>query len=285
MRPKLEQIAHRTHNQSFVCYEVKVPAFEFVWHYHPEYELTYIVKGSGKRLVGDSYENFEAGDVVLLGPMLPHTWVTEKKLQENCSAIVIQFTNSFAEQLLQFPEMSDIGKLFAKTCRGIRFYSSKNKDFAVLLKKMIDSNDLMKLTLLIQVLQQLCNTKYATLSSAQYKIMKGNENQQRINKVLSYIQKDCKENITLHKAASLIHLSESAFCKFFKRATGKTFSDYTNDIRVANVCQLLIETDKPISEIAFGSGFDSLTYFNRIFLKKKKIRPGQWRKQAAHLQK
>ena len=93
-----------------------------------------------------------------------------------------------------------------------------------------------------------------------------------------YVQKEFKETVSLKKAASIIHLSESAFCKFFKRTSGKTFSDYTNEIRIAHACQLLIETDKPIIEIANDSGFESLTYFNRVFLRKKKKRPGEYRR-------
>ena len=278
MKPKLEHVSHRVNNQSFLCYEVNVPAFEFLWHYHPEYELTYISKGKGKRLVGDSYETFEAGDLVLLGPLLPHTWITEKKGKENCSAIVIQFTHDFVKQLFQFPEMSAFEKLFVKADRGLHFNAAKNRNCILLLTKMVQSNELVSFTLLLQVLQQLAVKKPVPLTSVQYKPIKGNENQQRINKVFLYIQNEFKESVALKKAASLIHLSESAFCKFFKRASGKTFSDYTNEVRIGHACQLLIETDKAIGEIAFESGFESLTYFNRVFLKKKKVRPGRYRK-------
>jgi len=82
----------------------------------------------------------------------------------------------------------------------------------------------------------------------------------------------------LQKAAALIHLTDSAFCKYFKRISGKTFSDYVNDIRIAHACELLIETDKTIAQIANESGYETLTYFNRIFLKKKNIRPNAFRK-------
>ena len=111
MRPRLEPLNHRLSSQSFIAYEVKVPSFDFYWHYHPEYELTYIVEGKGMRLVGDSYEPFEAGDLVLIGPMLPHTWVTDKVGKTNCQALVVQFSQKFMEQLLQFSEMKILEKL------------------------------------------------------------------------------------------------------------------------------------------------------------------------------
>lgn len=278
MKSKLEQLSHKKDNQSFLCYEVNAPNFELHWHYHPEYELTYIVKGKGKRLVGDNYEPFAEGDLVLLGPNLPHTWITQRKRKENCRAIVIQFTRAFAEQLFQFPEMMAIEKLLAKATNGVKFYNSKNRNVGLLMQQMIDSSELIRFALFIQLLEQLLPVKSIPLASAKYKPMKGNENQQRLNKVFLYVEKEFKEVVSLKKAASIIHLSESAFCKFFKRASGKTFSDYTNEIRIGYACQLLIETDKPVSEIAFETGFESLTYFNRVFLKKKKITPRSYRK-------
>lgn len=118
MRAKLELLSQKSNNRSFLCYEVKLPSFDFFWHYHPEYELTYIVKGSGKRLVGDSFENFHEGDLVLLGPSLPHTWFTEKKSKQNYKALVIQFSLNFMEPLLQYSEMADIKKLLKKRIKG-----------------------------------------------------------------------------------------------------------------------------------------------------------------------
>jgi len=278
MRAKLEQLAHRKDNRSFFCYEVSVPSFELMWHYHPEYELTYILKGEGKRLVGDVYEKFEAGDFVLIPPFLPHTWMSEKKEKVNCHAVVIQFSHDFLEQLFQFSEMKRLKTLFAKASRGLLFTDENKEGFFSLLQKIVQADELVSFALLLQLLHQLANNKTVPIVSMEFKAMKGNENQQRLNKVFQYVQKEFAKPISLKKAASLVHLSESAFCKCFKRASGKTFSDYTNEVRIAHSCQLLIETDMPISEIAFESGFESLTYFNRVFLRKKKLTPGQYRK-------
>jgi AraC-like DNA-binding protein/mannose-6-phosphate isomerase-like protein (cupin superfamily) len=278
MKPKYEQLSSRKNNQSFICYEVVVPSFELLWHYHPEYELTYIIKGKGKRWVGDNFENFKEGDLVLLPPSLPHTWISDKKTSEPCSAIVIQFSQEFLAQLFQFSEMKSLEKLFMKAGCGLHFTMPKKNNFLLLLQKMLQSHELMKFTLLLEVLHKLSFHKSAPIASLQYKPLKGNENQQRINRVFLYVQKEFREKVSLQKAASLLHLSLSAFCKFFKRASGKTFSDYTNEIRIAHACHLLHETDKSINDIAYESGFESITYFNRVFLRKKKIRPGVYRK-------
>jgi AraC-like DNA-binding protein len=279
MKPRLEQLANKINAQSFICYEVQVAAFEFLWHYHPEYELTYIIEGKGKRLVGDSYEYFQAGDWVLLPPMLPHTWVSDKTEASHCRAIVIQFSPSFIQQLFQFTALQSVEKLFAKANRGLQFaVDGANENLLSLLQKMSTCEDLPRLTYLLQVLHLVSNTSFQYIASAQYKLIKGTENQHRINQVFQYMQKEFTRKLSLEKAAALIHLSESAFCKFFKRTSGKTFSDYTNDIRIAHACYLLIETDKPVNVIATESGFESLTYFNRIFLKKKNLKPSAYRR-------
>lgn len=200
-----------------------------------------------------------------------------KKGKEACRAIVIQFSHEFTDQLCQFCELKSIEKLLAKCNRGLQFTLTKNNDLLPLLNNLVTGNEFIGFTLLLQALHQLTLIKSKPIASVQCRPMKGDENQQRINQVLLYVQKEFKANISLKHAASLIHLSESAFCKFFKRASGKTFSDYTNEIRIAHACRLLIETDAPIAKIAYDSGFESLTYFNRVFLKKKKVKPSIFR--------
>lgn len=278
MKARLEQLTHHQKNQSFYCYEVIAPEFEFKWHYHPEYELTYIEKGCGKRLVGDSYENFEDGDLVLLGPNLPHTWVGDKIAGQISKATVIQFTAEFLSPLLQYQEMAEIRKLITKSGRGLRFNTQRDREIIAQMVNIRQLNGVEAFTLLLNILQKLSEKKYTPLSSAHYKPLKGTENQQRINAVFDYIRHAYQEKISLQKAAELLHLSESAFCKFIKRVSGKTFSALVNEIRLTGACQLLIETDLPISQIAFESGFESLSYFNRVFLRNKKVRPGEFRR-------
>jgi AraC-like DNA-binding protein len=277
MRAKLEQFPQDAHEHSFLCYEVKAPSFDFYWHYHPEYELTFILKGEGKRLVGDTYEAFKAGDTVLLPPLLPHTWISEKGQKGNCLAIVIKFSQTSIEKLSQLPELARFKKLLTTAARGLQFTGPKSKEVVPLLKLLLQGDAVTKLTSFLQVLNEITQAKAIPIASVHYKPLKGNENQQRLNAIFRYVEKEFRSAISLKKAASLIHLSESAFCKYFKRASGKTFSDYTNDIRIAHACELLIETDKPISEIALQSGFESLSYFNRVFLAKKKQRPREYR--------
>jgi len=278
MKALYVDISNKKGSASFVAYDLNVPRFDFNWHYHPEYELTLITKGKGKRLVGDSHENFEAGDLVLIGPELPHTWISDNKTKGKAAAVVIQFSEKFIEGFLQLAECAGINKLLAQARLGVHFKKRKFEEAVEMVKQLTAKKGVAKITGLLNILNDLTQIRYEQLVSPFFLRLKGKPNEKRINTVCQFIQKHADEKISISKAASLIHLSDSAFCKFFKRATGKTFSDYVNAIRIGNACHLLTETDKTIAEIAFASGFESLTYFNRIFLKKKRVRPGEFRK-------
>ncbi|MBS1681240.1 MAG: AraC family transcriptional regulator [Bacteroidetes bacterium] len=270
-------MSDRIDGQSFLCYELDLPSFDLFWHYHPEYELTYILSGKGKRLVGSSCEAFSSGDLVLLGPELPHAWVSEKKAKQNCRAVVIQFSKKFIEPFLQYPELNSLQKLLTDAAKGIRF-TGNQKEVERLICEIISLPKPDKLIRLMHVLQRLTEIKTRQLTPVAFMPIKKNADQQRINRVFQYVQNGYKQTVSLTKAASLIHLSESSFCKYFKRVSGKTFSDYVNEIRVAHACQLLIESDRAVSQVAYESGFTSLTYFNRVFLKKKRITPKEFRR-------
>lgn len=258
-----------------MAYGFTVPYFEFKWHYHPEYELTLITQGNGKRLVGDSYESYSTGDLVLLGSELPHTWTSDPVKNKKVSAVVVQFSREFIERFLDLEEFKRIGSMLSSANRGLFFPDSEN--VAQELKALLSLSGIEKITALINILQRLTSLTPHKLSSEYFQLVKGQETESRVNKVCQYIQKHSDEPLSLDQAAALIHLSRSAFSKFFKRATGKTFSDYVNDIRIGKACRLLTETDKAVNEIAYATGFDSLTYFNRVFLKKKGVTPRQFR--------
>jgi AraC-like DNA-binding protein len=278
MKAVLEDLSIVKSNHSFVVYQYSVPFFEYKWHYHPEFELTFILSGIGSRVVGDSYEYFQSGDLVLLGADLPHSWISDKKGEKVASAIVIQFSKEFIERFYDFNEFVNIRKLLMNSSQGIYF---PNPTYEIIenLKGMIEKNGVSKITALIEILDQLGELpSQKLLASPFYQPIINEENECRINMVCQFLLKNSSTSISLKSAAELIHLSESAFCKFFKRMTGKTFSDYVNEIRIGNACSLLTESDKTVSEIAFQTGFESITYFNRVFLRKKGRRPNEFRK-------
>ena len=278
MKPLLEDIRKKRGQHSFLAFEIKQNGLDFFWHYHPEYELTLIVNGKGRRLIGDHHEYFESGDLVLIGPGLPHTWVSDSSMKEKCEVIVIQFSIDFIERFSGLDETDSISKLLFRSKQGISINDNKSAAIKELIIQLPQKNGIHKITDLLHILDELSKLKLTFLASSFYQPLKGSTNEKRINVVCQYIQKHASEQLTIQKTAALIHLSPSAFCKFFKRMTGKTFSDYVNEMRIANVCNDLLATDKQVAEIAYENGFETLTYFNRIFLKKIKMRPSNYRK-------
>ena len=279
MRPKLEQIEKQQSDKSFHCYEVTVSTFGFFWHHHPEYELTLIVRGKGKRMVGDSIEQFSDGDLAFVGPMLPHTWVSNAQKKGQCRAIVIQFTEALIHPFLQLPEFGAVAAMLKKTHSGLVFPKHQQQVSVADFEQVLYTTGIESLSNLLLLLSKLTGCRSKVLASPRYIQTKKQPDTRRVNKVLNYIHQHYAEPLHVADAASLVHLSKSAFCKYFKRSMNKTFSGYVNDIRIAEACVQLIETDKPINQIAAVCGFDNLAYFNRVFLKQKNMTPGTFRKQ------
>jgi AraC-like DNA-binding protein len=280
MKAELEKIVPGEGKTILVAYRMNLPYLEYYWHHHPEYELTFKINIKGKRIVGDSYEEFKPGDLVLIGPDLPHTWVTNRKEKnKNCDFVVIQFSNSLFNSFTFLNEFDRIKRLLQNSKQGLHFKNSKPLKEKIL--SLPEKQGVEKLTDLIWILEQLSKQKGRKLASAEYDISQANGREQRINKVCNYLEQNFSKPVGINEAAKIINISKSAFCKFFKRTTGKTFSDYLNEIRIGYACYQLLETDKPIASIARNAGFDSVSYFNRVFYKKKNSTPSAFRSEAA----
>lgn len=278
MKAFLEDIPAKKGTASFYRTRITVPGFEFKWHYHPEYELTYILSGSGYRVVGNSHEPFTSGDLVLLGSNLPHTWWGKNEDGSPSEAIVIQFSSEFMEPFLKLNEGQDLKKLLEKSANGIRF----EPDTSIVDKLGVigDTTALNSILTLLSILQDLTEIKTTIICPNYYRHVVSKKFETRINKVCTYIQNHYSEPLSLKEVADLVSMSQSNFCKFFKKATSTTFSDYLNDLRINEACHLLIYSEDNISKIAEDCGFESLSYFNRVFLKKKLVKPSLFRKNA-----
>jgi AraC-like DNA-binding protein len=269
---------------SFAFRSFAVPGFGFNWHFHPEYELTLIARGSGKRFVGDHIDDYVAGDLVLLGPNLPHTWYSQPARPVNRKAqksVVVQFLQGFmGESFFDRPEMVDIGRLLQRSSRGLQFAGKISRSAASQMLEMERLGPLERLTALLSILHALSRCRDCTvLSSERYAPTLRSSEQQRIDAVCSFLNERYAEPIRLEDAAELACLSISAFSRLFRRASGKTFTGYLNELRIGAACHLLTETDRRVSDIAFESGFENLSNFNRRFLEIKRMTPREYRRQ------
>lgn len=278
MKAKLEDIPSEKGNSSFYAYRFQVPFFEFKWHYHPEYELTYIVKGNGFRIVGNSYDHFSDGDLVLLGSNLPHTWSSKLEDDDYSEAVVIQFSKEFISPFLKLNESILIKNMLETSVRGISF--DADKEIINELISLPETKGVDRVLKLISILDVLSKKQINLIAQNTFHNVVSKKSEMRINKVCLYIQNNFYHKIALKEVADLIYLTESNFCKFFKKSTGKTYSDYLNEIRINEACRLLLQSEKTISQISFECGFETLSYFNRVFLNKKGITPSKYRNES-----
>lgn len=283
MKAVLENISTYPQDSSFYAYSYKTSSFDFKWHLHPEYELTFIVKGNGHRLIGNSHQEFSDNDFVLIGPNIPHTWVGKAKGEEEFEAIVIQFTANFAEKIIGFKEAAQIISLLESANFGLLFYEEQADEMKNTLYEIIKTEGMERILKLISLLNRLTTFKSTKISTTFYKYQINKKVETRINKVCLYLENNFSKKITLKEIADLIYMSESNFCKFFKKSTGNTFSDYLNNLRINEVCKLLLSSDENIKNVAFNCGFESLSYFNRVFLKKKSLTPSDYKKNVEQL--
>lgn len=269
--------------QSFLVRKFDHWEFDGPYHFHPEYELTFITKGNGKRYVGTHMEDFFAGDLVLLGPNLPHCWklANIEQAQHDAGAIVIQFTADFlGDVFFNRPELEHINNLFEKAVSGISFGKSILGEINDLLTGLVDdANNLNRLLKLLDILQRLALTHdFVLLDQNASMVTNSVSQQERINPVFAYLVENFRQSVSLDKAASIANMTPNAFCKYFKNITRKTFMETIIEYRLNYATQQLVQSDKPISEIAFDSGFGDVSHFYKMFKMKMGLSPLNYRK-------
>ncbi len=262
---------------SFTIREFKPAAFKYPWHQHPEVELTWILKGSGLRYVGDSVEPFHAGDFCLLGANLPHTWLSHESTK-SVRSFVVQFDPTRWGGLLHLPEFAGVASLFARAARGLRFDATSTLHLRN--KLFTQADPLIRFSSLLEILAALSGSQATTLALAPWSRSKRTEADPRLRAVLAYLAGNAGGPVSHAEAARLVRLSPSAFSRFFRRAVGKTFGAYLTDLRLSETCRQLLESDRTISEIAFDAGFGNLSNFNRAFRISRGMAPGKFRRQS-----
>lgn len=252
--------------------------FDYPVHYHSDYEINLVTDTYGTRTVGDSEEEFNTLDLIMIGPNIPHAWKGE--VVEGNHVVTIQFS----DKLLNFPILgkrlfSSIKQLLIESQHGISFSEQIQllmKDKILKLTKMQGFHTVLEF---FSILYELSIADRRILVSNQYdtKDTVRTSKSRRIAKVCEYIDKNIEEPIRLGDVAQLVSMSESAFSHFFKKKTNCTFIDYVTNLRIARACQLLSETTYTVAEICYTCGFNNLSNFIRIFKKKKGSTPQEYR--------
>ncbi len=282
-----EKIIRGGVGQSFACRRYDSPSFTAPWHFHPEYELTLILESRGQRFVGDSIAAFTPGDLVLLGPNLPHCWLNLQPLalpRERARSVVTQFSGDLlGSGWLDLPEMTRVGALLrGRAPRGVWFSGGAAARVAERVSRLPDLAGLDRLLELLKILDSLAGLprRAATVLASEGFLPALNlEQAGRLERVCRFVHQNFQGPIRQTQAAALAYLSPEAFSRFFRQKTGRTFVDYVNDVRVGEACRLLIARDTlGVTEVCYICGFGNVSNFNRHFRLRHGMAPREYRR-------
>ncbi|GGZ31737.1 AraC family transcriptional regulator [Echinicola pacifica] len=277
-------------DRSFMVARHSYPYFLDVWHYHSEIELVYITKSQGTRFIGDSIEPFVEGDLIMIGENLPHLWQNDpaffkEKQEGSAEAYTVHFKRDFAgKEFMDLPELKSISKLLDRATNGLKFEGKARELAFEYMDRLFLAEGVVRFNLLIEFLAVLADeTDCQTLSTDGFLLPLHSTGDDRVDKVYSFTFNNFKRNIPLEEVAELVHLNPTAFCRYFKKSTKKTYSRFLNEIRVGYACKLLIEEKLNISEVGYECGFNNLSNFNRQFKNIMDISPSEYlRKHKKH---
>lgn len=278
IKPSFHKVPATSGNSFIIRRDVR-PHFDSIWHYHPEMELHYIIRGTGVQFIGDNVSNFSDGDLIFLGQNLPHTWrCAEEYFQDDpafsVEAIVLQFLpECFGKDFLNIPETVLVRDFFEASKRGFMIREPSKSRIVDLLYKTVDSGGIDRVILMVSILKELMDAEKVWISDFSNPSPKIDLKMSLFNSIYSYALENYSREIPLEEIADHAHMSVSSFCRTFKLITKKTFVDFLIEIRVSNACRLLLEEDLDIESVALKSGFNNLSNFYRQFKKIKKCTP------------
>ncbi|SHG00946.1 transcriptional regulator, AraC family [Flavobacterium fluvii] len=261
--------------------------FQSPFHSHPEFELVYILESHGKRIIGNSVESFESGDMVFLGDDIPHVWLNDEVFYKETNslkakAVVVYFSRDlFGNSFYELPEAQEVKKFLSQAIKGVAITGQTNVLIAKKMKTLLKKKGFEVIMGLIEILFLLSKSKdLRYINDNSYVSVSDDNKNDRLAEVFQYVKSNYKEEISLDEIAKIANLTPTSFCRMFKAKTKKPFVEYLNEIRVSNACKYLIETDLGISEIAYQCGYKTASNFNKLFKKLMGTTPKEYRKKA-----
>lgn len=273
----LEQIP-----ESFRVKDDILPYISTPLHYHPHYELVWIKKGTGIRIVGDHIDQFKEGDMVLIGPNLPHVWENDPHYYQGNTDVkvdvfVIHFLDDIMNSLLKLPELSGIRSTLIRSQRGLHIMDQTNQILGEIIERLYLSSSIESIILFLTIFQLLEYTEDTTmLSSSDFARFFTIQKSDRLRKIYEFIGKNFTRNIQIEEVSNIACMSPTAFCRYFKQKTGQSFISYLNNFRLGYARNLLNTNEYKISTVAEMCGFQDISYFNRIFKQKNNMTPTEY---------
>lgn len=236
------------------------------WHFHPELELIYVNKGQGKTHIGNHLSYFNNSQLILIGSNLPHNGFTDR-LTATGTETTIQFKSNFLGQdFLEVPEMANIVALFERAKRGIRFKIDTKHKIGPKIEKLLEHDGMKRVIKFLEILNHLAKTDdYNLLNADGFAVEAEAQDSSKIDIIFKYINKNFQSHISLDEIADQVSMTVPAFCRYFKKSTGKTFTQLVNEYRVVHATKLLNESQMSVADICYECGFNNFSHFNKQF--------------------
>ena len=236
------------------------------WHFHPEIELVYVNKGRGKRHIGNHLSYFNNSQLILIGSNLPHNGFTDR-LTARGTETIIQFKEDFlGKEFFQKPEFSDISSLFERAKKGVLFKPEIKSVVGPKIEKLIEEKGIKRILSLLDILNDLAISEaYTLLNVDGFAFETKPQDSEKIDIIFKHINNNFKNHISLEEMADKVSMTVPSFCRYFKKATGKTFTKLVNEYRVVHATKLLLEKQSSITDICFECGFNNFSHFNKLF--------------------
>lgn len=269
-----------TPDHSFSVARHDFPHFLKVWHYHVELELVYIVRSEGTRFIGDTIDRFQAGELMLIGSNLPHMYQNdsayfEPNSEKRAEAYAIHFKPAFLKtSFSDIPELLEFHTLIEKAKLGLKFSRKTVDKVGSKIQALEKMNDLPRMLGFLEILADLCkDPQAATIASPGFVNHFEQAGDLKLDKVYDYVMNHFQEDINVDDIADLVSMNKSSFCRYFKRTTQKTFTEFLNEIRIGFACKMLMERQMGVLEISYYCGYNNISHFNRQFKKKMSMSP------------
>lgn len=280
MKAQFEKVSTPS-DASWRFFHRQLDRLPFEWHFHPEYELTFTVNSAGKRYIGDHVGPYSSGDLVLMGPNLPHSWQSERRPDPNRphTAFVVWFSQAWVDKLISdFPEYRGVRNVLAESARGIAFDADTAQALQPTFDALVTADARQRLRLLLTLFEGLLDRPYRTLASPRFDAGGLSlADQHQLNRILDRVHESFAQPLRAGELAAALHISESTFNRVFRRRMQQSFHHYLTQVRLGHACSALIGSERPIALIAEQSGFHNLANFNRLFRKYKGQTPREFR--------
>ncbi len=278
MKPMFEHIA-LPESCSINAFIQEKEEFDYPFHYHMEYELTYILSSRGIRYTGNHFEDFGDNDLVLVGPNLPHCWRNGENHNETASALVIQWKDDcLGEGWFNSKEFTAIRGLQQLAGKGVKFDEKVALAFKEKLVSIASLPPFEKLIIFLESLHGLAvSNGFKTICEQDYNYHLNRIDNERINTVYQFVKNNYRRKITLKEIAALVNMGEGSFSRFFSKTMNKGFFTFLNEYRINSACKLLAETDLQVVQVCYAAGYESLPFFYRQFRKFKNHSPQLYR--------